>query len=101
MPFTVWPSYSRLREAGVLLVGTLVFLNAHPSFAQAGGSGLVAAYAFDEGSGTTVKDWSGNSLTGTIVAATWISGGIYGNALSFNGTSSYIDLGNPTALQLV
>jgi hypothetical protein len=100
MPFTVWPSYSRLREAGILLVGTLVFLNTHPSFAQAGGSGLVAAYAFDEGSGTTVKDSSGNSLTGTIVGATWISGGMYGNALSFNGTSSYIDLGNPAALQL-
>jgi hypothetical protein len=62
-------------------------------------SGLVAAYSFSEGSGTTVSDTSGNNLKGTIVGATWVSTGKYGPALSFNGTSSYIDLGNPTALQ--
>ncbi len=63
-------------------------------------SGLVAAYAFNEGTGTTVTDLSGNNLTGTIQGATWTTGGKYGNALSFNGTTAYIDLGNPTALQL-
>ena len=63
-------------------------------------AGLVAAYAFDEGTGTTVADASGHSLTGTISGATWTTGGKYGNALSFNGTSSYVDLGNPTSLQL-
>jgi chitodextrinase len=63
-------------------------------------SGLVAAYSFNEGTGTTVTDLSGNNLTGTIVGATWTTQGKYGNALSFNGTSSYVDLGNPTALQL-
>ena len=34
------------------------------------------------------------------MGATWTTGGKYGNALSFNGTSSYVDLGNPAALQL-
>ena len=63
-------------------------------------AGLVAAYAFDEGSGTTVTDASGQGLTGTISGATWTTSGKYGKALSFNGTSSYVDLGNPTALQL-
>lgn len=63
-------------------------------------TGLVAAYSFNEGTGTTIADSSGNNLTGTIVGATWTTGGRYGNALSFNGTSSYVDLGNPTALQL-
>src|SRR6266436_5043865 len=63
-------------------------------------SGLVAAYSFNEGTGTTVSDSSGNNLLGTIVGATWTTGGRYGNALSFNGISSYVDLGNPTALQL-
>src|SRR5262249_52036920 len=58
------------------------------------------AYSFNEGTGTTVTDSSGNNLTGTIVGATWTTGGHNGNALSFNGTSSYVDLGNPTALQL-
>jgi len=63
-------------------------------------SGLVAAYNFNEGSGSTVTDLSGNNLTGTIVGATWTTGGKYGNALSFNGTSSYVDLGNPAVLQM-
>jgi fibronectin type 3 domain-containing protein len=63
-------------------------------------SGLVAAYSFNEGTGVTVTDSSGNGLTGTISGATWTTAGKYGNALSFNGTSSYVDLGNPTALQL-
>jgi chitodextrinase len=70
------------------------------SYAVGQTSGLVAAYNFNEGSGSTVTDLSGNNLTGKIVGATWTTGGKYGNALSFNGTSSYVDLGNPAALQL-
>src|SRR5207245_2258860 len=42
---------------------------------------------------------SGNSLTGTLVGATWTTGK-YGNGLSFNGSSNYVDVGNPSALQL-
>ena len=48
-------------------------------------TGLVAAYGFDEGSGTTVADASGNGHTGTITAATWAATGKYGKALQFNG----------------
>ena len=62
--------------------------------------GLVAAYACDEGTGTSVTDASGHGVTGTLAGATWTTGGKYGNGLSFNGTSSYVDLGNPTALQI-
>jgi hypothetical protein len=62
--------------------------------------GLVAAYAFDEGTGATVGDASGNGLAGRIVGATWTTAGKYGGALSFNGWSSYVDLGNPTGLQI-
>ena len=62
--------------------------------------GLVAAYNFNEGSGTTVSDASGNGITGNIFGATWTTGGRYGNALSFNGSSSYVDLGNPALLQI-
>jgi hypothetical protein len=42
---------------------------------------------------------SGNGLTGTLVGATWTMGE-YGNGLSFNGSSNYVDVGNPSALQL-
>ena len=36
---------------------------------------LVAAYGFDEGSGTTVADASGNGNNGTISNATWAATG--------------------------
>jgi len=62
-------------------------------------TGVLAAYSFNAGSGTTAVDTSGNGITGTLSAATWTSGGKYGNALSFNGTTSYVSLGNPTQLK--
>jgi hypothetical protein len=90
------------RMTAVVAFGFAIFLLSASSLslAQSGTPGLVAAYSFDEGTGTVVTDASGNNLTGTIVGATWTTAGRYGNALSFNGTSSYVDLGNPAALQL-
>ena len=50
-------------------------------------SGLVAAYAFDEGSGTTVTDGSAHANHGTIGNAVRTTDGKYGAALSFDGTT--------------
>jgi len=50
-------------------------------------TGLVAAYAFGEGTGATVGDASGSGNTGTLTAATWTAAGKYGGALSFNGSA--------------
>ena len=60
-------------------------------------SGLVGAWGFDAGSGTTAADQSGNNNTGTLSNATWSTTGKYGNALSFNGTQR---LGQRARLQL-
>ncbi len=54
--------------------------------------GLVAAYAFAEGSGTSTADASGNNLTGTLTAAAWTSAGQFGSALTFDGTSSWVTI---------
>jgi uncharacterized protein (TIGR03437 family) len=62
-------------------------------------SSLIAAYAFDENSGSTTTDASGNSNTGQIKGATWTASAKHGKALSFNGSSSYIDLGKSATLQ--
>ena len=70
-----------------------------PMHASAQSTGLVAAYSFDEGTGTTVTDLSGNGNTGTVVGAAWATGK-YGKALSFNGVSSYVDIGKAASLQL-
>jgi fibronectin type 3 domain-containing protein len=63
-------------------------------------SGLVAAYAFDEGSGTTVTDASGKGNTGTITNATWSTSGRFGGALSFNGTTSVVTIPDSSSLHL-
>jgi hypothetical protein len=76
------------------------YSNVASTTSQATIPGLLAAYSFNEGGGTTVGDSSGNGNTGTILNANWTSSGKYGNALSFDGSTSYVDMGNPTALQL-
>jgi hypothetical protein len=61
---------------------------------------LVAAYGFNEGSGTVVADGSGNGNNGTISGATWTTSGKYGNALSFNGNNALVTINNAASLQL-
>jgi hypothetical protein len=59
-------------------------------------SGLVGWWKFDEGSGTSAADSSGNGNTGTLKnTPTWAAGHI-GNAVSLNGTNQYVDVANPS-----
>ena len=62
--------------------------------------GLVAAYGFGEGTGTTVADTSGNSNTGAIGSASWTTQGKFGNALLFNGTSARVTINDSASLRL-
>ncbi|HLC42882.1 MAG TPA: LamG-like jellyroll fold domain-containing protein [Methylomirabilota bacterium] len=62
--------------------------------------GLVAAYSFNEGSGTTVTDLSGSGNSGTISGATWTAAGRFGGALSFNGSSSWVTVNDVNSLDL-
>ena len=52
--------------------------------------GLVGAWAFAEGNGTTTADSSGNGNAGTLVGASWTPLGRYGSAVSFNGAGSTV-----------
>ena len=64
-------------------------------------AGFVAGYAFNESTGTTASDASGHGLTGTLVnGPTFTTAGNYGNAVALDGVNDFVDLGNPTALQL-
>jgi chitodextrinase len=67
---------------------------------QAAASGLVAAYAFNEGSGTVATDLSGNGNNGTISGATWTGSGKYGSALVFNGSSAVVTIADAPSLRL-
>jgi glucose/arabinose dehydrogenase/chitodextrinase len=62
-------------------------------------SGLVAAYGFNEGSGTTVGDQSGNGNTGSISGAVWAQGK-YGNALSFDGLNDLVVINGASSTSL-
>ena len=72
-----------LVAAGLLSIGTV-----HD--AGAAGGGLVAAYSFDQGSGTSAPDLSGNGNTATLHNATFVAGGKYGGAVSLNGTNASV-----------
>ena len=67
----------------------------------AGGSpGLVAAYGFDEGTGPTTADLSGNGNTGVIANATWTASGKFGSALVFNGSNALVTIAHAPELNL-
>ena len=61
---------------------------------------LVAAYAFDEGSGISVADLSGNGNVGTLQGPSWTTAGKFGSALSFNGSSSRVQVPDAASLDL-
>jgi chitodextrinase len=88
--------------SSTLLIGTLFFaliiLSLGAAYELQAAVGLVAAYSFNEGSGTTVTDASGNGNTGTIQGATWTSAGKFGNALTFNGTSNWVTVNDAASL---
>ncbi len=50
---------------------------------------LVGYWSMNEGSGSTVMDWSGNGNNGTATGTTIVAGK-YGNARSFNGAGDYV-----------
>ena len=82
------------------VLSALVFVLVSGSATPAATSGLVAAFSFDEGSGSTVADASGNGNNGTVANTTWAAAGKYGKALSFNGTSARVTVPNAASLQL-
>src|SRR4051794_22652674 len=100
---STWPRRaSVLRLLVTLPVAALLALAAGigtPAI-HAAPSSLVAAYSFDETSGTTVTDSSGNGNTGTIAGATRSTSGKFGGALSFNGSSARVNVPNSASLQL-
>jgi len=59
-----------------------------------GNQPLKGSWHFDEGSGTTAYDRSGNGNDGTLInSPTWVDGK-FGKALNFNGSNNYVDLGD-------
>jgi hypothetical protein len=72
---------------------------------MAGGSGggsptLVAAYGFNEASGTSTVDASGNGNHGTLLNAVRTTSGKFGSALDFRPRTSLVTVGDSNSLDL-
>jgi hypothetical protein len=63
-------------------------------------TGLVAAYSFGAGTGTTAKDSSGLNNTGTLSGTIWATAGRFGSALSFNGVNNFVTVNDTASLDL-
>ena len=63
-------------------------------------SGLVAAFGFNEGSGTSVADASGNGNSGAIIGALRTAGK-YSGGLSFNGVDNVVVVDSSPSLNFV
>ncbi len=80
-----------MRLALFVAVGLAVLAVSPPAWAAGPAPGLVAAYAFDEVSGATAVDATGNGNNGAVVGATWVTGR-YGGGLLFDGSNDYVGL---------
>ena len=63
-------------------------------------TGPEAAYALNETSGPTTADATGHGLTGTLTNGPVFAAGKYGNGVRLDGVNDFVNLGNPTALQI-
>lgn len=62
--------------------------------------GLVAAWGFNEGAGSSLADASGNANMGTASGTSWAPAGRFGSALSFNGTNARVNVPDAASLDL-
>ncbi|RJP45685.1 hypothetical protein C4587_00500, partial [Candidatus Parcubacteria bacterium] len=63
---------------------------------------LVGYWKFDEGSGGTTSDSSGNGNTGNLVnSPAWLTSGCQqGNCLQFNGSNNYVSIPHSTSIDV-
>jgi len=77
----------------------VLVLAASPSvYGQPRDEGLVAYWSFDEGTGDTAYDYSGNENHGTLYGPTWTTG-VSGSALLFDGVDDYVECGSDASLK--
>jgi Concanavalin A-like lectin/glucanases superfamily len=89
-----------VRRFGGTPAGPEWVLSDVPFVSGASPAGLVAAYSFDEGSGATVADASGNGNTGAVNGAIWTNVGRFGAALAFNGSNTWVTVNDANSLDL-
>src|SRR4030066_520116 len=80
------------------IIVSLMF--AGQSYAKVNPETVLGAWLLDEGKGNITADASGNGNDGTLMGSpNWVAGWS-GNALEFNGSSTYVNCGNAEALNV-
>jgi hypothetical protein len=92
-----WSAHNFLPKLLLTVLLTSFLLVAYGNVVAQANQVPVAAYSFDEGSGTIVKDSAGNH-DGTINGATWVTAGKYGSALDFDGVNDLVSIANAADL---
>ena len=78
----------------------LLWLDVNPRGSTAMGQ-LEGRWTFEDHPGAVAVDVSGNGLQGKFVNGPTVEDGAHGRSLTFNGVNQYVDLGHPTALQMI
>lgn len=92
----VYTSLSNSRTKAVIASGDQFFSGVYHSV----GAYPVAIYNFEEASGNTVLDSSGNGINGTLVNGPTRVAGAHGNGIHFDGINDYIQLSNNPLLAM-
>jgi len=88
------------RRYAVVAVAICLSLYLRPPMEVTAAVNLVAAYNFDEGSGTVLIDRSGNGNQGTLINGPVWSTGKYGGALTFDGANYIVTINDANSLHL-
>jgi chitodextrinase len=100
-PSTTYRYQVRAVDASGNLSAYSAVAEATTAAAPATPPGLVGAWGFTEGAGTSTADASGRGNSGTLVGGTsWSTQGRYGSALSFNGTNGQVRVADSASLDL-
>jgi VCBS repeat-containing protein len=94
-------SFAYVATDGAAMSGqAVVAITVNPAAPPPPPPGLVAAYSFNEGAGTTLIDRTGLGRTGTVSGATWSTAGRNGGALSFDGVNDLVTIADHNSLDL-
>jgi hypothetical protein len=93
---------TKMKRLTIICISFLVFglIFAGQSYAKIDPDTILGAWLLDEGTGDITADASDNGNDGTLInTPNWIAGWS-GNALEFEGSSSYVDCGNAETLNV-